>query len=680
MIELERQARRLEDTIRQLKHRRKERSQKNSSHDLSHQTHASAEDDAHPELIHFESGGDGHFLGASSGLHIARSVLQSTQSNKNLFDKESVGQKDRKNSSAPRLGIGIEALIGLEELPLPHWDTLEGLMEVFFRQFEVTCPILLQEEFVSEVRSIYSPTADTTEQDSRARFMLHTVLSISYHLVSQDSLDLAALAEKHRMKASAQLGDFVGERDHRTLQCLLLHLLSSMLHHGSTPMWYISGICMRMCIDLGYYNESLIVDAADSLLGVAANTKRRLFWVTYCFDRSLAIMLGRPFFIDDVRIEVEPLLEDSNSHCQVQALHWLKMKRMESKIARHLHSLHTTATPTSDKSLATLDAQVDQWLKEAESFKSEGIGNLEIWQHAHATAKLMLHRPLLMRPAWSNRSILESYDAALKLIHLNFIRVQKGLLEFTWLDLHSHLVNGLTLLFLVLRSKEARAIARKSWIQFKSCVVEWQVISDRLATRWNSVADMKDVLSRLADETLDNIQESEARTYNYGWNSFVRPKYRYRAPSFEGHGALPEHRSITSGQTATCHQAVEEKIANKELTSPECGLHCDGIREDVRKTITGPHILSPHSDQSGYGSAPLFDSLDFPSILDGNFWAELEQFDIPLQPHLNPITGDQPLSEPYGPAFGQFGGRLDGTVTDSVLNFHGNFEGADASL
>lgn len=680
LIELERQARRLEDTIRQLKQQRKKTGQAIPSQEIRHQPDVSADDDAYPELIHFESGGDGHFLGASSGLHIARSVLQSTQSNKNLFEKETVSQKNRRDSSVPHPYLGIEPLLGLEELPLPQWDTFEGLVEVFFRQFEVTCPILLQSEFISDVQSIYAPHTDATEQDSRTRFMLHTVLSISYHLVSQDSLELTTLAEKHRIKASAQLGDFVGEQDHRTLQCLLLHLLSSMLHHGSTPMWYISGICMRMCVDLGYYTESLIVHAADSSSGVAANTKRRLFWVTYCFDRSLAIMLGRPFFIDEDRIEVRIPVEDSGSHCQGQALHWLKMKRMESTIARHLHSLHTTAAPDCDKALTTLDEEVDQWLMEAESFMSEGAGNFEIWAHAHASAKLMLHRPLLMRPAWSNRSILESYDAAMKLIHLNFIRVQKGLLEFTWLDLHSHLVNGLTLLFLVLRSQEAQEATRKGWIQFKSCVVEWQMVSDRLATRWDSVAKMKDVLSRLADETLESIQESQARTYSRGRDSFARREAMHK-PSFEGQNARPEHPSTASGQRiAACTQAMGDKVANTELTSPEYGSDWGHIREDFRKDIADPQILNAHYDHSSYGAAPLFDNLDFPSILDGNFWAELEQFDIPLQPHLNPMTGDQPLLEPHGSVFGHFGGRLDSTVTDSVLNFHGNFEGGDASM
>src|SRR5687767_4045201 len=46
----------------------------NTSSSLSNRN--STEDEHHPDLIRVESGGDGHFLGASSGLHLARSVLE----------------------------------------------------------------------------------------------------------------------------------------------------------------------------------------------------------------------------------------------------------------------------------------------------------------------------------------------------------------------------------------------------------------------------------------------------------------------------------------------------------------------------------------------------------------------------------------------------------------------------
>lgn len=283
-------------------------------------------DRPHPDLVHLEVGGDAHFLGTSSGksmlpfgsilapltvttgMYLARSVLESAGQGRIDFtagESRSLSEDSQQGTDGD---LASDSDLHHGHYPLPPRATVEGLVEVFFAQLQIQYPILAPEEFNEAVSQFYDQheSGQRHAEDPLTAFMLSIVLSIALLLISHKSAQSRTMAEGYRLHAMSQLSSIMQIRHYRTLQCLLLLLLSSILNSKSAPMWYISGLCMRMCIDLGFHSERTIDQAVPGQAAlVTKDTKRRLFWVTYSLDRALATTLGRPFFINDDEIDVE---------------------------------------------------------------------------------------------------------------------------------------------------------------------------------------------------------------------------------------------------------------------------------------------------------------------------------------------------------------------------------------
>ena len=79
---------------------------------------------------------------------------------------------------------------------------------------------------------------------------------------------------------------------------LVIYHLRSPSHTG---IWYMIGLAMRTCLDLGLHREAhyIRIDV------FSAEVKRRLFWSVYQLERTIAIALGRPVSVQDRDIDVQ---------------------------------------------------------------------------------------------------------------------------------------------------------------------------------------------------------------------------------------------------------------------------------------------------------------------------------------------------------------------------------------
>jgi hypothetical protein len=652
--------------------------------------HESVDEDTYPNLIRPDSSGDGHFLGASSGLHLARSVLESARRNSTTYESHrpptqsggETGESDRRTPEEPEMDTS--------QAHFPPWETTLGLIQVFFRHYEVQYPILVQEEFIKEASNLYHQSAD----NPWTLFTLCMVLCIALQLTTIEVANSTALAERLRRQATAHLGAVMRSKNHRTLQCLLLLLLSSILNSRSAPIWYISGICMRMCVDLGYHSERTICYADSRATSEdEVDTKRRLFWVAYTFDRSLANMLGRPFFIDDDKIDVKFPTSTLPDACRWPVTHWLKMQRMQSELVARMHvsrkgeEQRTAGTPSHMEWMLHMGEKLHDWLEKAKQRGNlEGPG-VEWWEFWYQSARLILHQPT---PGASKDSLLTAYEAADTMVRLSFIRSHKDLPSFTWMDIHLQAMSGLTLLFLVLKSPDARKKAVQSWIAFKSCVLEWRVVLDKLAIRWKSMAKTQEVLGRLADETLGAI---EAEVFPGHPNSHVRMQTSYvqaeslAAPqvptSSTAHHGEPHYITNSLG-SRTYHQKKvrtrrqSRKANEKEIRTPDSTPQSTVLTNDAVMDQDQTAHIYPYLESRELGLATLFDSLDFPSILGSEFWSELDRFETSAQPSsgfLEQTNVDNGFElDAFGLHWMSSSGRADATLTESVLNFQDSID------
>lgn len=652
--------------------------------------HSSSAEPDFPDLIRLEAGGEGQFLGASSGMQLARSVLESASRRKSTAftaneSPRACGSSVFENTAC----ITTYDLYDARNFELPAWEDLFGVVSVYFCHYGVQYAIITQEELMKHAYAVYSKSDGPPKSgaDPRSVLILYMVLSISLHLSSNHDPELSKRAEIARRIASSHLGNALRTKDHRAVQCLLLVLLSSTLSSESAPMWYISGICMRMCVDLGYHSEQTIRYNANDTTDPELDVKRRLFWVAYTLDRGLAKMLGRPFFIEDARIDVQLPSTSVAPETRQAVAQWLSMQRLQSDIVRRIYAPRNRDVEATADYKSTMDSKLAGWL---EACKEAGLlecQNLDWWEYWYNHAKLILHQP---RPSSTNESLAEAFEASKMIIRLSFIRAHSFVEAFGWLDIHLQLVSGLTLIFLVLKSSHVRELAQKDWTSFRACIVEWQVLLDKLGGRWPLIFKTKTILGRLADDVITRIQDGNGghhtkptRTLRRSSERFV-PKHHACLTWGASRRVEVDATQILSPVTYAEETLSEVRIDARSQAGSSTDHHGDATVQRTQNNPDGsikdyePDTShqrgEPSSNTHIYDQDFTFDDVEFPSVLGSELFDTMNELGLPLadsglRDRSNHIM-NTPLDNPFG--FSWIDAQT--TLTDSVLNFQPNHE------
>jgi hypothetical protein len=265
--------------------------------------------------------------------------------------------------------------------PLPDYEIALSLTENFFSSCQFPYPILVKHEFIEQLTKIYAeyddphhhPPDQSPAQD-KLLFITNMVFAISVLSLANDKPQALRLAEQYYTNAVARWTNIMREKDLSSLQCLLLFLLYSLKNSTRAPIWYISGLSMRMCIDLGFHSEKTIRGQSDgdSLASlVQADTKRRLFWVTYSMDRTFSMILGRPFAFKDGSTDVQYPGISLPENQREQVIHWIHLQRLQSEIVSQLYLAKTSESDegseneASDAFVAAMSRRLDEWKSRA---------------------------------------------------------------------------------------------------------------------------------------------------------------------------------------------------------------------------------------------------------------------------------------------------------------------------
>ncbi|KIW30361.1 hypothetical protein, variant [Cladophialophora immunda] len=445
--------------------------------------------------------GEAHYLGDSSGLHIARAVLETARQNDPNLDAFSVHE-------SPVLANDISCSPLNELAALPGHATIQELAAIFFSHFQVQYPILIEDEFLQEI-----PTLSDASR-VKSRFMVTMVIAISLSCLSRSHPHAAALAETYASHALLDLPAILQKKDTQALQCVLLLLLYSLLTQTKTPTWYISGLCTRMCVDLGLHNEDSILspgsdfqnDAEDRVI----DTKRRLFWVTYSFDRTLSTILGRPFTLTEETIDVKYPYSTVSIDKRDQVIHWLRLQRIQSQMVLKLYGStrlnHQLNKDDLQAWTCEMSSSLDDWLYESRRLENGGLQDLDWWTYWYYNTLLFLNRPSPNRHDLEPEQLLTCLTASKNTVQLSFIRQNTGVAGFTWLDLQYQLSAGITLLFALRTSSDVRAEAKRDWTTIKSCLVQWENVLNEMIKTWPKVSRARDILVTLARQTTELVE------------------------------------------------------------------------------------------------------------------------------------------------------------------------------
>lgn len=226
------------------------------------------------------------------------------------------------------------------------------------------------------------------------------------------------------------------------IQSTLLILQYALINPKYANVWVLSGVVMRSCLDLGLHREVSTSMGLDSL---AIDLRRQVFWVAYCFDRSICSALQRPLSIPDPSIDtLFPTLRGYRPDpAKTLALRQIQFAKLQSTIIEvHFQGKELEEGQTWEEWLATTDQSLRDWFEMLSPDEDPVAAEL-----AFSTGLTNLYRPSPRIPFPSQRSLLVAFEAACGSAQIYQQHVKCGFFRRPWLAAHNTFSSAMVALF-----------------------------------------------------------------------------------------------------------------------------------------------------------------------------------------------------------------------------------------
>ncbi|PHH76916.1 hypothetical protein CDD82_3758 [Ophiocordyceps australis] len=308
-----------------------------------------------PAMLNIVSPAKSRSLASASGVSFAKVVFAAVQysvSNQNSHgsasEKPSNGHASGGAASMRDSFFGLHTKPTIQPAPFPDKDSGLRLATLYFEHANPQMPILHRGDFMQVFEQAYEGLDHIS---SRHLYFLNMVFAIGCGVIIGDpvkteSCDKSATRrhagrpiqpEEYHASAIVHLESCLsfGGGGLEVLQAVLLLANFALLRPVSPGLWYITGVAVRLAVDLGLHHEDATYDQAMSSASPSADgpaapmpchddlhehgrrqrnrdMRRRLWWCTYSFDRLVSTCVGRPFGLSDevITTELPSLLDD----------------------------------------------------------------------------------------------------------------------------------------------------------------------------------------------------------------------------------------------------------------------------------------------------------------------------------------------------------------------------------
>ncbi|KAK5998496.1 Positive regulator of purine utilization [Cladobotryum mycophilum] len=308
--------------------------------------------DQSPAMMNIVSSSKPRSLASASGVSFARVVFAAVQ----YSVSDHHGTTDRSGHHLSSSGGGTsmrDSFFGLHTKPtiqpatFPDKDVAARLVTLYFEHANPQIPILHRGEFMRMFELAYMN--DGPGLGAREQYMLNMVFAIGCGVIVGEPVKTEASGgaklalnqgqnpcqpEEYHASAIVHLEACLSSSGGglEVLQAVLLLANFALLRPVPPGLWYITGVAVRLAVDLGlHYEDGGDIESTgpdadgagesrDSANGSERgrrlwirDLRRRLWWCTYSFDRLVSTCVGRPFGISDQVITTElPSVLDDN--------------------------------------------------------------------------------------------------------------------------------------------------------------------------------------------------------------------------------------------------------------------------------------------------------------------------------------------------------------------------------
>ncbi|KAF3018804.1 Fungal specific transcription factor [Neopestalotiopsis sp. 37M] len=296
----------------------------------------------------------------------------------------------------------------------PSREAADNLVDVYFQFAQTGSPLLHEASFRRKLDVVYASPELMSRADERsdndfklAAFLVFAVLAVAIVIRQrrEPRQALIALANSYHRMSLQFYQAAVLPNDMSDVVRLLLIAKFSYHHPEEWDVWKPIGAALRLAIELGLHKDQETTEP-DALV---LDMKRRVFWVAYTMDRSVAIGFNMPLGISDGAIttkfpsEVDDEFitpsgindpKDGRFWSKRIGIHLLHYRRLQSEMHNMLYEKPWPANPTLDLGewQSGMGDRLWKWYKECpvgNNLNNEARINLENFE-------LSLYRALIL--------------------------------------------------------------------------------------------------------------------------------------------------------------------------------------------------------------------------------------------------------------------------------------------
>ncbi|KAH7121890.1 fungal-specific transcription factor domain-containing protein [Dactylonectria estremocensis] len=276
-------------------------------------------------------------------------------------------------------------------------------------------------------------------------FTVLLVLAISTSSLSRSTADPAKRLFHAAMtfREAAVLPNTIGG-----VQSILFLIQFATLNPSILDAWYLIGVGMRNCVDLGLHQ-----DPSKSISPSLLETRRRLWWSMYSFDRSMSLGCGRPTEIADAVITARlPSFKIESSATEVEVEGYLQRYRVlhiQSLIYDRLNNMPNADKNSNKEIVVKLRAKLTAWRQDNSPLHSQTLVDSE-W----LMGKILLLRPCRRIPKRDRSELAELWESALGFVALYRQLVESNSIFYVQIASEKVYWTGLAMLYSYWRLRE----------------------------------------------------------------------------------------------------------------------------------------------------------------------------------------------------------------------------------
>ncbi len=468
-------------------------------------------------------GGEAAYVGSSSGFSLATNLgqmVQATVWNKALASTVSQTQPKplsisdlKRNSAGP-----------------PNDDMGGRILDAYFNRSHLRYPFLDRSDILERHANRFVQK-NSTPKDQYGTFKIYMIYAIGATMLKLTEQYDYTPPENFFFTALQYISAARESHSVHNIEAMTLLVLYNLRSPSNSGIWYMIGLAMRTCVDLGLHREAYY----GNMPPYEGQLRRRLFWTVYFLERVIAVSVGRPYSIADRDIDAQLPLEiddtvrddgliartlavapsptfqasrpSSNLTLGVQCI---RLKRLESYIQGTIYRV--------DKPIASLVSKISPTLKLLEDWHRAlppstpyEIDYLNM--HYYKAVRLLLQPFLMILPPTDQRVAL-CLHASGQICQIFKRLHQRDSYGHSFIALHSTFIAGVTMCYCLFLSPTLWTFTVSN--DLRACSSALFVMAERTPV----VKKYRDALENVISATMDflakatHISQDEASPAN----------------------------------------------------------------------------------------------------------------------------------------------------------------------